>query len=228
MPCEIASSAEIFPVPDMRSTKMRLRVSSVSDSLSTRRVSLNAFAHASANPVGKIALHSADATVGHRETRAGHHLHQVPQVLAGLDHVEEHRERAQLHGAGANAREVIRNPGDLRHDHADVVAAVRDRHPQQLLHGHAVAHVVDERRDVVEAVGVGHDAVVVDRLGHLLEAAMQVANLDIDVDDPLPVERRDDPDDPVHRGMRRPDIQQHLARLHQFTGPMSGCRLSTG
>ena len=50
---EIASSAEIFPVPDMRSTKMRFRVSSVSASLSTWRVSLNAFAHASSNPSGR-------------------------------------------------------------------------------------------------------------------------------------------------------------------------------
>ena len=111
------------------------------------------------------------------------------------------------------------DPGDLRHDHADVVAAVRDGHPQQLLHRHAVAHVVDERRDVVEPVGVRHDAVVVHRLGHLLEAAMQVADLDVDVDDPLAVERGDDPDDPVHGGMRGPDVEQHLARRSSVHRP---------
>ena len=57
---------------------------------------------------------------------------------------------------------------------------------------------------------------------------MQVADLDVDVDDLLALELGDDSDDPVHRRMRGPDVQQHLARFHQFTGPMSGCRLLTG
>ena len=197
----------------MRSTKMRLRVSSASASASTLRVSLKRLRARLGEPLGQIALHSADAAVGNRETRPGHHLHQLPQILAGLDHVEKDGERPQLHGAGAHAREVVRDPGDLRHDDADVVAALRDRHPQQLLHGHAVAHVVDERRDVVEPVGVGHDAVVVHRLRHLLEAAVEVADLDVDVDDLLAVELGDDSDDPVHGRMRGPDVEEHLPRF---------------
>ena len=182
----------------MRSTKMRLRVSSPSASFRTFRVSCNAFAHCSGKPIGQIALHSADATIGNGQARPGHHLDELPQVFAGLDHVEKDRKRSQLHGTGAHAGEVVRDPGDLRHDHPDVVAALRDRQAEELLDGHAVAHVVDERRDVVEPVGIRNDAVVVDRLRHLLEAAVEVANLHVGVDDLLPVERGNDADDPVH------------------------------
>ena len=57
---------------------------------------------------------------------------------------------------------------------------------------------------------------------------MQVADLDVDVDNLLAVELGDDSDDPVHGRMRGPDVQKHLARFHQFTGPISGCRLLTG
>ena len=57
---------------------------------------------------------------------------------------------------------------------------------------------------------------------------MQVADLDVDVDNLLSVELRDDSDDPVHGRVRGTDVQKHLACFHQFTGPMSGCRLLTG
>ena len=93
------------------------------------------------------------------------------------------------------------------------MAALRNRDAQELLHGHAVAHVVDERRDVVEPVGVGDDAVVVDRFRHLLEAAVEVADLDVGVLDPLAVEPGHDPDDPVHRRMRRADVEKHVPRF---------------
>ena len=57
---------------------------------------------------------------------------------------------------------------------------------------------------------------------------MQVADFDVDVDNLLSIEPGDDPDNPVHGRMRGTDIQKHVARFHQFTGPMSGCRLLTG
>src|SRR5713101_1859370 len=72
------------------------------------------------------------------------------------DHVEEHGEGAQLHGARAHAREVVADPRDLAHDHADVLAAVGDLDAEQLLDRRAVGEVVDEGRDVVEAVRVGN------------------------------------------------------------------------
>src|SRR6266704_3359486 len=52
----MASSALIIPVPLMRSTKIRLRVRSPSDSARTLRVSSNAFRHKSVKSAGRSAF----------------------------------------------------------------------------------------------------------------------------------------------------------------------------
>ena len=100
-----------------------------------------------------------------------------------------------------------------REDDPHVVATLRHRDPEELLHGHAVAHVVDQRRDVVQPVGVRDDAVVVDRFRHLLEAAVEVADLHVGLLDLLPVELRHDPDDPVHGRVRGAHVEHHVPRL---------------
>jgi hypothetical protein len=105
---------------------------------------------------------------------------------------------------------MVRDPGDLRENNPHVVAAFRNRDPKELLHGHAVAHVVDERGDVVEPVGVGDDAVVVYRLRHLLEATVEVADLHIGLVDPFPIELGYDPYDPVHSRVRGADVEKHI------------------
>ena len=108
---------------------------------------------------------------------------------------------------------MVRDPGNLREDDSDIVAALRHLDPQELLHGHAVAHIVDERRDVVEPVGVGDDAVVVDHFRHLLEAAVEVTDLHIRLLDQLPVQLGHDLDDPVHGRVRGADVEHHFPRL---------------
>ena len=93
------------------------------------------------------------------------------------------------------------------------MAALRNRDPHKLFDGHAVAHVVDERRNVIEPVGVRHHAVVVDVFGHLLEVAVKVPDLDFGMVDPFAVELRHNSDDPVHRRMRGTDVEKHVSRL---------------
>jgi len=163
--------------------------------------------------IRQVGLHAADAAVADRQAGAGHHLHEVPEILARLDHVEEDREGSELHRARAEAGEMIRDARDLRDDHPHVLAALGDRDPEQFLHRHAVADVVDERGHVVEPIRVRHDAVVVDFFRHLLEGAVQVADLDIDFFDLLAIELGDEADDAVHRGMGRADVEEHVPGL---------------
>src|SRR5262245_15286149 len=108
---------------------------------------------------------------------------------------------------------MVRDPGNLREDDPHVVATLRNRDPNELLHGHAVAHVVDERRNVVEPVGVGNDTVVVDRLRHFLKAAVEVADLHFSLLDALSVKLGLDPDDPMHGRVRGADVEKHISRL---------------
>src|SRR5712691_9135354 len=116
MPQAMLSSAERAPTPTMRSMKMRLPVMRVWTSFSTCRTSAKALRTLMPKPSGRSALTPP--------TR--HVLHELPEELAGLDHVEEDGEGAQLHGGGAHAGQVVADPRDLAHDHADVLAPLRD------------------------------------------------------------------------------------------------------
>jgi len=109
--------------------------------------------------LGQVGLHAAHAAVGDRQPRARDVLDQLPQELTRLDHVEEDGERAELHGRGADAREVIAHPRDLGHDGADVLAPLGDVDVQQLLDRVGIGEVVDEWRDVVQAVRVRNGVV---------------------------------------------------------------------
>ena len=155
---------------------------------------------------GQVRLHPAHSPVGDGEPGPGDVLHQLPQELASLDHVEEDGEGAELHGARPHAREVVADPGDLAHDHPDVLAPLGDLDAEQLLDGRAVAEVVDEGRDVVEAVRVGDRVVVGARLAVLLEGPVEVADLHVGLHDRLAVQLREDPHDAVHRGVGRAHV----------------------
>ena len=194
----------------------------------------------------QVGPHTTHAAVRDGEPRARDVFDQLPEELARLDHIEEDGERAQLHGRGADAREVIAHARDLRHDRADVLAALGDVDAEELFDGVGVREVVDERRDVVEPVGVGNRVVPAADLAILFERAMQVADLDVGLADDLAIELGHDADDAVHGGMRGPQADgQVLARARaaplaqhdlaarglghaQICGPISGWRRLIG
>ena len=106
---------------------------------------------------------------------------------------------------------------------------------EQLLDGHRVADVVEHRRDVVEPIGVREDLRPGGVLRLLLEAAVQVADLDVGAGDPS----RPRPRGPCARcrawpGARGPCSSGHrlgrqlgLARGRrrpESRGPRGGCR----
>src|SRR5258705_192866 len=64
---------------------------------------------------------------------------------------------------------------------------------------------------VLERVEVADRLVIVRVLAQLLDAAMEIAEDGIEVDDVLAVDLEDDPQDAVRRGMLRPDVDEHLA-----------------
>src|SRR2546430_5302659 len=84
-------------------------------------------------------------------------------------------------------------------DQADVLAALGGGHARQLLDREREADVVQNGRGVVQAVGVGEAVVPRPLLAHLLEAAVEVADLDLDVDDGLAVEAEVELDGAVRR-----------------------------
>ncbi len=82
---------------------------------------------------------------------------------------------------------------------------------QQLLEGHDPRPLAEQRADVLERVEVADRLVVVGVLAQLLDAAMEVAEHRVEVDDLLAVELEDDPEHAVGRGVLGPHVDEHLA-----------------
>jgi hypothetical protein len=145
------------------------------------------------------------------QARARDLLEERVQPLAALQQVQKRRERAQLHRRRADAGQVVGDARDLADDDPDVLGAPRDAigDAEELLHGHRVAAVVDHRRDVVQPIGVREDLRVGRVLGFLLEAAVEVAGLDVALHDLLAVDGEHDAHGAVHGRVRRAHVDGH-------------------
>ena len=86
---------------------------------------------------------------------------------------------------------------------ADVLGAARDLDVEQLLEGHDRRPLAEQRADVLERVEVADGLVVVGVLAQLLDAAVEVAEHRVEVDDLLAVELEDDPQHAVGRRVLR-------------------------
>ena len=121
---------------------------------------------------------------------------------------------------------MIRDARDFAHDQPHVLASLGRLEAEQALDRERKADVVDARRRVVQPVGVGETLRPRPLLAHFLEAAMQEADLDIAIDDPLAVELEVELDGAVGRRMRRPHLQFHdlvgRIRRHDFIFPARG------
>ena len=90
----------------------------------------------------------------------------------------------------------------------------------ELLDREGEAERVAHRRAVVHAVGVGHDAGVVDVLAVLLEAAVEVADVGAGGLDDLAVGAQLHPEHPVGGGVLRPHLEDHLVGVEGVRVPV--------
>src|SRR5262249_48604160 len=126
---------------------------------------------------------------------------QIPDQLARLQGVQKRREGIELECGRADAEQMVCDPCQLAADHADELAARRHFSAEQFLNSHAVADVAQNRRAVVEAISVRNGLVVKSALAFLLEAAMQIPDLYVGIDDGFAVEVEEDAHGAVGRGM---------------------------
>ena len=103
------------------------------------------------------------------------------------------------------------DPVELRREDADVLGAARDLDVEQLLEGHDAGPLAEQRADVLERVEVADRLVVVGVLAELLDAAVEVAEDRVEVDDLLAVELEDDPQHAVGRRVLGAHVDEHLA-----------------
>ena len=103
------------------------------------------------------------------------------------------------------------DPIQLAGEDADVLGAARDLDIEQLLEGHDRRPLVEERAHVLERVRVADGLVVVRVLAQLLDAAMEIPEDRVQVDDLLAVELEHDAEHTVGRRVLRPHVDEHLA-----------------
>ena len=135
-------------------------------------------------------------------------VHHVHDPLALVEPVDEAGEGPQVQGGGADAQQVVLDAAQFAKDRADGLAARGDVDVEELLGAVVPGDVVDDRRDVVQPRGDGDVLVVVQRLGELLEARVQVADVRHRPHDPLAVELHHDAERRVRRGVLGAEVER--------------------
>jgi hypothetical protein len=160
--------------------------------------------------LGHVERDAAHAVVVVREPRAAQLLDEVVHELALAQRPREGRHRADVHGHRAERDHVAGDAVQLARDDAQVLGALRDLDVHQLLAGRGPALVREHRRDVVDAVGVRHVALVGATLADLLDGAVQVAHVGHGLADDLAVRLDDEAEHPVRGRVVRTHVQGHL------------------
>src|SRR5271166_1554229 len=103
---------------------------------------------------------------------------------------------------------MIADPGQLRDDHANVLASRGQLDVQQLLDGAMPGHLIQGRADVVLAVGDRHILVVVEMLTQLLEARVQITDIGRGLEDSLAVELENQAQGRMRGRMLGPEVER--------------------
>ena len=136
----------------------------------------------------------------------------LQNLFALAEAVEEHAHRADVDGVRAQPHQVAVEARQLGQHHAHPLRLRRNLQPQQLLHRQAVAQVVRERRQVVDAVGQRDRLLVGLDLEFLLDAGVQVADVRLARHDGLAVELQQQAQHAVRGRVLRPHVEDHAAR----------------
>ena len=124
---------------------------------------------------------------------------------------QDRGQAAQVEGHPAHEHDVAHDPVELAGEDPDVLGPPRHLDVEELLERHDRRPLHEQRAHVLERVGVADRLVVVGVLAQLLDAAVEVAEDRIEVDDPLAVDLEHDPQDAVGRGVLGTDVDEHLA-----------------
>ncbi len=181
-------------------------------------------------PAGRhLQRQPADAHRVVGEPCAAELLEEIENQLALAERVEEHRHRADVHRVRAEPQAVAGDALQLAEHRAHVPRAPRHLDRHQLLDRLAVADVVGRGRDVVHPVGEQDDLRPVAVLAQLLDAAVQVADDDVRVDDLLAVESQHHPEHAVRARMLRTHVDHEFVGVeHRAVVDSRGCGHAQG
>ncbi len=158
---------------------------------------------------GHVAQLPADASVGSSETRTSQLLTEIVDLFALGECVEEDSHCADVHGAHTDPEHVGGNAGEFAAQHAQCLTA-RGKFPaHQFFHGAGIGDIVGQGRQVVQAVGVGNELIVVHVFGDLLIAPMQETDVGLSTDDGFTIQLQDQTQHAVRGRVRWSHVQSH-------------------
>jgi hypothetical protein len=106
---------------------------------------------------------------------------------------------------GADARE-------LGQQHADVLRALRDFHPKELLYGQAKGEVVGKRGEIIDPVGNRDRLRIGERLSGFFDPGVKIADVGIRFDYRFPVQFQHHAEHAVGGRMLGPHVEDHGPR----------------
>ncbi len=161
--------------------------------------------------VVQVAVDAADPEVVEQHLLAGDRGQQVADLVTLDEAVQDRRQPAEVERHPAHEQRVARDAVELAGEHADVLGAPRHLDVEQLLERHDRRPLAEQGAHVLERVDLADDLVVVRVLAQLLDAAVEVAEDRVEVDDALAADLEDDAQDAVGRGVLGPHVEEHLA-----------------
>ena len=159
----------------------------------------------------QVAVDAADPEVVEEHPLAGQRGQHVDDLVALDERPQDRRQPAEVEGHPAEEERVAGDPVELGGEDPDVLGAARHLDVHQLLEGQDRRPLVEQRAHVLERIRVADGLVVVGVLAQLLDAAVEVAEHRVEVDDLLAVELEDDPQHAVGRRVLGAHVDEHLA-----------------
>ncbi len=164
----------------------------------------------------QVLVDAARAKIVGVQTRPAGALVEHHQLFAFLEAPQRRRKRPDVHGLGGDVEDVRQDAADFREDDADQLRALGHIDAQQLLDGQYEGVLLVHRRNVVEAVEIGHVLQIGACLHQLFRAAVQQADMRIDALDDFTVKVEHQAQNAVRRRVLRPEIDRETTIIHML------------
>jgi len=157
--------------------------------------------------VRHVVAHAAGNHVVVEHPAARDALEQIEDLFPLAEAVQQRRPGAHVQPEGGQGDQMAGDARQFRRHDAQMLGALGHFLPHHFLDRGHIGVVAAHRGQVVEAVGVDHPLLVVDALGDLLGAAVQVAQHRRHLVDDLAVGLQQQAQHAVRRGMLRAHVE---------------------
>ena len=163
-----------------------------------------------------VLMHAAGAEIIGVQARSRDALVEDHELFALFEAPERRRQRADIERVRGDLQQMVHQPPDLAEQHTDILGAAGHLDSEQLFLDKRESMFLVERRDVIEAIEIGHRLHIGLVLDQLLGAAMEQPDMRIDAGDDFAVELHHQPQHAVCGRMLRTPIQRHASVVEGF------------